>query len=607
MKRRAVRSRPRTTATQIRRASEQRLRFLLTKGPAVLYACAPCGNYGATYISDAVSKHLGYAPGEFLASESFWADHVHPEDRDRIFAELPRLLETDRHSHEYRFRHKDGSWRWMHDELTLVRDAAGLPIEIVGSWLDVTERVQAQRALAASEKRLRDVIDAVFGFVGLFALDGVLIDLNRAPLEAAGLRKEEVLGKPFADTYWWSHSATERERLRAALCRAAAGEAVRYESQAQMAGGRIVVVDATFAPLRDTHGRIVNVVGFGMDITERRRAEDAVLVVAREMDAARRAALNMMEDAVEARAGLEAANAALVKEVAERERVEDALHQLSAELEQRVLERTTQLDAANMELEAFSYSVSHDLRAPLRHTVGFSNILREDYSEKLDDQGRHYLDRIQAGCARMGQLINDLLALSRVSCQPLRRERVDLSALARSVAAELQAAKPERTADLVFADGIIAQGDVALLRVVMENLFGNAWKYSAKRPHARIEFGIGAGESGGAVETSSAPLPPSSPAIFFVRDNGAGFDPAFSDKLFAPFQRLHSATEFEGTGIGLAIVARIIRRHAGQVWAEGAVEQGATFYFTLGDSALASSERPADGASPSGTGPERPQ
>ena len=244
----------------------------------------------------------------------------------------------------------------------------------------------------------------------------------------------------------------------------------------------------------------------------------------------------------------------------------DEISRLNAELEQRVRERTAQLEATNKELESFSYSVSHDLRAPLRSIDGFSQALLEDYGDRLDEEGQDYLRRVRLASQRMAQLIDDLLNLSRLTRAEMRREMVDLSALAREIAAELRRSQRQREATFVIAGGLVAEGDGRLLRIALENLLGNAWKFTAGRPHARIEFGA----------TTDHDRP-----VYFVRDNGAGFDMAYADKLFGAFQRLHAVTEFEGTGIGVATVQRIIHRHGGRIWAEGAVDQGATFYFTL--------------------------
>jgi two-component system sensor histidine kinase/response regulator len=226
----------------------------------------------------------------------------------------------------------------------------------------------------------------------------------------------------------------------------------------------------------------------------------------------------------------------------------------------------TALETANKELEAFSYSVSHDLRAPLRAIHGFTQMVLEDDAGQLDEQGKDNLLRVQRACIRMGQLIDDLINLSRASRGELHREQVDLGAVARTILADLEAAQPQRKVNLRVADGLVVEGDGRLLRAVLENLFANAWKFTSKRSEACIEFGV-------KIEHEQR--------ILFVRDNGAGFDMSFVDKLFGAFQRLHSTDEFPGTGIGLATVQRIIHRHGGRIWAEGAVGEGATFYFTL--------------------------
>ena len=257
---------------------------------------------------------------------------------------------------------------------------------------------------------------------------------------------------------------------------------------------------------------------------------------------------------------------AIVEDITERKQAESKIIKSNTELEQRVKERTIELEAVNKELASFAYSISHDFRAPLRTLDGFSTILTEKYNAQLDDQGRHYLDRIRKTAIYMSDLADAVLALSRITRAEVKEQVVDLSQIAEEIIKDLQGAEPERQVTVAVDPGLSANGDFSLLKAALENLLSNAWKFSSKEEQATIEVGR-ANEDG--------------EQVFFVRDNGVGFNMAYADKLFGAFQRLHGADEFPGTGIGLATVQRIINRHGGRIWAESEVGKGATFYFTL--------------------------
>lgn len=265
------------------------------------------------------------------------------------------------------------------------------------------------------------------------------------------------------------------------------------------------------------------------------------------------------------------ANQQLAEEIIQRRQAEEQINKLNQDLEQRAID----LEVTNQELRAFNYAVSHDLRGYLSRIAGFSEALREDYADKLDVEGKKYLKAIYNATHRMTDLTNALLRLSKVAHWELQYQSIDLSALAQEIVAELKQATPQQQVEVAIAPNLVAQGDRELLKIALENLLGNAWKYTSKKTNAQIEFGLC-----DSIDSKSPPCP-SNTSVYFIRDNGVGFDITYADKLFNPFYRLHTTTDFQGTGIGLATVQRIIHRHKGQIWAEGIVNQGATFYFTL--------------------------
>ncbi len=289
-----------------------------------------------------------------------------------------------------------------------------------------------------------------------------------------------------------------------------------------------------------------------VEIHERKVAEDTI----------RQARDNLEKRVQERTAKLASSNAELIREVAERKRAENDIRSLNSQL----VQRSAQLEASNKELEAFSYSVSHDLRAPLRGIDGFSQAVLEDYDDKLDDSGRSYLKRVRAASQRMSQLIDAMLNLARLTRADIHTQDFDMSVIVAEILDDLQKMEPEREVTCIVANDLHATADPKLLRAVLENLLGNAWKFTRQQESPCIEFGHGQYKG---------------QAAYFVKDNGAGFDMTYSHKLFGTFQRLHAYTEYPGVGVGLATVHRIIQRHGGQIWAEGAVDEGATFHFTL--------------------------
>jgi PAS domain S-box-containing protein len=416
---------------------------------------------------------------------------------------------------------------------------------------DITERKQAEDALRASEERLASVMEKLRE--GLIIADdrGGVIYWNAAALAMFGYASmDECLRKlaEFADTFE-VRTLNEDRPLPVAdwpMSRVLGGEVLRdWEVRLRrLDHGWEKIFAYSGWLIRSASGEMLAFVSI-IDITERKRAEDEQRQLLEKAENSRRAMLSILED---------------------QKQGEEEIQRLNAELEQRVIDRTVQLEAANRELEAFSYSVSHDLRGPLRSIDGFCQALQEEYQEKIDKTGKTYLERVRKATERMGFLIDDMLKLSRVTRSELRRESIDLSKMVQAIAEANQQNNPDRRVDVLIREGIMFQGDPYLMQIVLDNLIGNAWKFTVNASHPRIEFG--------------STVKDGEPA-YYIRDNGAGFDMAYVDKLFGAFQRLHSTAEFPGTGIGLATVQRIIYRHGGRVWAEGEVGKGATFYFTL--------------------------
>jgi PAS domain S-box-containing protein len=402
---------------------------------------------------------------------------------------------------------RDGTRMTVDSRQVLLRDPAGNPAGILEINRDMTERNRAREQLLEAHRRTTAILESISdGFV-VFDREWRYAYVNPAAARMVHKSREEVLGKNVWEL--WPYTA---DSPFAAAYRHAVAENISVPVEAFYSEPLNGWFEIRCYPSPE------GLSFFFTDVTKRKQAEAEI-------------------------------------------------RRLNAELEQRVRDRTTQLEAANQELETFAYSVSHDLRAPLRGIDGWSLALVEDFGAQLDEEARHYLDRVRSEAQRMGQLIDDLLRLSRVTRAPLDRDCVDLTAMARSIAGNLREIHAGRRIEFAVQPGLTACGDARLLEVALTNLLNNAAKFTGKQADARVE--VGRTEHQGQ-------------SAFYVRDNGAGFDMAHARSLFGPFQRLHKVSEFPGTGIGLATVQRIVHRHGGRVWAEAQVDRGATFYFTLG-------------------------
>lgn len=373
---------------------------------------------------------------------------------------------------------------------------------------------QIESKLRESEERYRAVVETSPDGIGITDLEGRLVTVNKRFIEMWGYdNPQELIGL----NYLYLISPEERAWAVKNMQKIQAGNSTApFERRFLRKDGTIFYGESDAACLHDSNGRIVSIIVISRDITGRKMAEDAIL-------------------------------------------------KLNVELEQRVALRTASLEASNKELEAFSYSVAHDLRTPLRTIISFSQIVLDDYSHQVDSKGQDYLKRILKSSRTMANLIDDLLNLSRITRAEINRVEIDLVPIAKIISQQLFNSQPERKVEFFLPDRLFVHADPVLIQVALENLLGNAWKFSSHADPARIELGS---------------LEQDGSTIIYVKDNGVGFDMTYENKLFNAFERLHPMNEFEGTGIGLSIVKRIIHRHGGRVWAESEIGKGATFYFT---------------------------
>ena len=550
------------------RASEEHFRLVFDDAPLGISLTSPDGRLSR--VNTALAAMLGYEKHEL---EDLTAGELtHPDDRAEAELLIASCLagERDGFTLEKRTLRKDGAAVWTTVSVVLLRRPDGSPDHFVAMLEDVTERRADELRLARLGRLYRVLVAVNEAIVRARGGEDLYADVCRILVDVGGYAGawiavlgpdggERALAAAGLAQVPLDDHGVERAAGAAAAGLSPVGVALR-RGRADACGD--VLHDPRTAAWHALYAELGVLSAAALPVRVPGGPATAVAVYSTEADAFGVAELELFEQLA---ADVAFAVESFLSEAA-RAAAERSLAQLNRELEQRVLERTAELRASNAELEAFSYSVSHDLRAPLRALDGFSHALLEDYDAQLDDTGRDYLRRVRTASQRMGSLIDDLLTLSRVTRRELAREPVDLADVARDVVAELREAEPGRRVEVTLPDSLPVEGDPALLRAVVQNLLGNAWKFTSGREVAHVELGVAEDDG----ET-----------VCYVRDDGAGFDEAYAGKLFVPFQRLHTPEEFPGTGVGLATAERIVRRHGGRMWARGTVDSGATFYFTL--------------------------
>lgn len=467
------------------------------------------------FVNPQLAAMLGYSVDEMIGKPLI--DFTAPDVRALVERRLERRREGEADRYDLAMVRKDGQRVIVLVSETQTKNDLGAYVGSVAFLSDITDIKRAEEALRTSERTLFKFLESMP--VGIVVCDpkGKHLYSNEKSQQLLGKGVDPSLPPEMAPSFYQAYVAGTDQPYpneRAPLFRALKGESSMVDDVEIRKPDTFFRLEVWGTPITDSEGKVLYGIAVFQDITERKQTEQRII-----------------------------------------------------DLNKSLEEQAGHLTDVNRELEAFSYSVSHDLRAPLRSIDGFSNILIEDYSGVLDDQGKDYLKRVRAGCQRMGQLIDDLLKLSRVTRDEMTLGTVDLSKVAGGVLAELKKLQPDRKVKIVIEDKAVIWGDTHLFRILLTNLLGNSWKFTAKQPKPVIEFGtttIG-GEK-----------------VYYVRDNGAGFDMKYADKLFMPFQRLHSSDEFAGSGIGLATAQRIVHRHGGRIWAEGEVSKGATFFFTVG-------------------------
>ncbi|WP_103667347.1 PAS domain-containing protein [Pseudanabaena sp. BC1403] len=467
------------------------------------------------YLSKGLKQMFGYEDDELPNSPETWQHLIFDEDLPMVFECFDQHVQSHGEVpfyNEVRYRHKDGSTVWVNCSGKVIEwDQEGKPLRMIGCHIDITKQKQAENSLRKSDIHLKTA--QRIGRLGSweFILDPEQVIWSDELFHIFG--RDRTMAPPNFDELQELLHPDDRDHHQQTVQTAiVTGKPFDIEFRFFHQDGNIRYIQARGEPILDDSNCVIQLIGTALDISDRKQAEATLI------------------------------------------------------------HTTTQLVSSNRELEAFAYSVSHDLRSPLRAIDGFSQALIEDYGDKFDNEGKDYFDRIRRNIKRMGMLIDDLLRLSRVSRSEMRYSKINLSMLIAEQLNELQTAEPERQVKFVIAPDVFVSADSTLMQMVISNLVQNAWKFTSNHATARIEFGLIPSESNQNTQFT-----------YFVRDDGAGFDMNYADMLFGVFQRLHNTNEFAGTGIGLATVQRVIHRHGGRVWAEGAIEHGATIYFTIPD------------------------